>query len=793
MTPRAQHIAQSAFAFATCSAGLVYFAHSVNAHYPLRDWLAWRILPVLGYALLFNVACVSFGALLVDKLLGEREVHPLERLLYAMAAGLTGFALCMYALGFAALFRPLVALLLPFALLAAGQRQARSLAAALWAWRESLPAPSRLGRVLAACVLGLGALFVGILYIEQLDVSKSFNHDGAWYHIPTAQDYARLGRIVPFPGENHRAYPHLTSLLQTWALLVPGLRKVQQHWMLCLHLEFFIVLWRIVSVAALARFMLYGRDVRGLWVGFFLFSSIFIADQAVGGGADHQQGFYAGPIALATAQVLRRFDLRWCVLLGVLLGGHTLVKYQAIYMVFAVTALVVVRASYLLVRALRERRRSDSPPGVILAPRLVLLGSFAILLSASAVSAPHFVKNIAFYGNPVYPFAQSTFTASHPKSVPGYYKQSAFRRGFAPRYEGLRRQLWVATKVFDYSFVTANRDSTQNRPYMGSLFTILLPCLVLFRKRRILLVTGLALLAFWVWANTAANDRYLLSFYDLMIAVALVLLVHVWELGWAARAALIPLVAFQFLWGGDAMLTYGRHRLRGASELMLAGYQHKSDDERFAAREDQQRVTKATPPDAVIFARNFQALLGLDRTVYSDVDSATDYTTYSHVRDPRQLYDQLRSRGVTHLLYPPGDRKPARWNNTVLFGALFQHTDKPRRIGTLMLGEMPKQPPPSSVPFLVAVAGIRGYPDGIYRVEQLDIDEMAPEIFTPKPRPHEPFARDKARLEEQLSRVSALALRRGRGPALRGARAFGNFRQVESWGSDELYLRRPRP
>ena len=151
--------------------------------------------------------------------------------------------------------------------------------------------------------------------------SSAINFDANWYHIPVAQDYVRSSCIVPLPADNHKAYPHLASLIHTWALLVPGLNLVPLKHMLMLHIEFSIVLWRIVGVAAGAAWMLSRKDLRGLWPVFFLFPSVFIYDQNIGGSADHLLGFFAIPMFLALARAWDDASWRWVGLLGFLVGG----------------------------------------------------------------------------------------------------------------------------------------------------------------------------------------------------------------------------------------------------------------------------------------------------------------------------------------------------------------------------------------------------------------------------------------------------------------------------------------
>jgi len=462
-----------------------------------------------------------------------------------------------------------------------------------------------------------------------------------------------------------------------------------------------------------------------------------------------------------------------------------LVKYQGIYLFAAITVAVLARLAFLGGRAwLRRRRRAFVPNDVT--PRGLLHGAAALALAFTLVSSAHFGKNAVFYHNPVYPFAQKLFKASTPKRMPGFYTETPIKEAFEPKETGVRRQLWALRKMFDYSLETSNRNLTGHRPYMGVLFSLLLPCaLFLPSRRRFGVVIGLVTVAFLVWANSAPNDRYLLSFYDLCIGLTLALIVDVWELGWAARIGLTPLVLLQLVWGGDAMLYYGRKQLDAAMGLVAEGYEGKYED-RLATRGTQALITKATPKNAVILARNYKGLLGLDRTVLSDIRGAQDYISYAHLKDARDFYDLIKARGVTHLMYPKSQRRPERWNNTILFTDLFIHwAEKTQRIGAVMIGELPKHAPPHTLPYLVAVSGIRGVADGVYAVEQLDFDPRGPSRFSPSPRPRLPLSK----VREVADQVRAVLNGSRRFKAL-GEQELSKFDRVEAWDGDELYLRR---
>lgn len=260
------------------------------------------------------------------------------------------------------------------------------------------------------------------------------------------------------------------------------------------------------------------------------------------------------------------------------------------------------------------------------------------------------------------------------------------------------------------------------------------------------------------------------------------------ELGWLARLGLAPLVLLQLFWGGDAMFLYGKKQLDAGIALIVDGYSEQSYD-RLNAKGTQQQITQATPKNAVILSRNYKGLLGLDRLVISDIQASQDYISYSHLKDPREFYELLQRRGITHLLYPRGDRRPGRWNNTLLFAEIFRRSPSTKRFGKLMLGEMPKTAPPPSAPYLVLVSAQREYPDGIYKLEQLDADYRDPEMFTPRPKP---FKRaDAASLVELLPHLSAVVTCRDRLPRGFSKDLLTEFEQFENVDGCQYYLRKP--
>src|SRR5690606_32547953 len=201
----------------------------------------------------------------------------------------------------------------------------------------------------------------------------------------------------------------------TFGFSVPGLRP-ELRWMMALTVEFTIVLWKIFGALVAAQWMLDKAGPRGLWVTFFLFPSVFIYDQNIGGSADHFMGVFAAPVFIALVIAAQRFEARACVLLGVLLGGALLTKYQAVYVLGVSGAVLGLRWCYFAFLLLRKR--APSSDSLQLSWRMLLMAAAYVAVPTLVVSSPHFIKNIIFYHNPVYPFNQGLFPSypSHEKS-----------------------------------------------------------------------------------------------------------------------------------------------------------------------------------------------------------------------------------------------------------------------------------------------------------------------------------------------------------------------------------------
>ncbi len=255
---------------------------------------------------------------------------------------------------------------------------------------------------------------------------------------------------------------------------------------------------------------------------------------------------------------------------------------------------------------------------------------------------------------------------------------------------------------------------------MGSLFTLLLPILLFLRRsKRLWLAAGFSYVAFCVWGLTSANDRYLLAFLDIPIAFAAAALVRGWSLGKFAQLGLIPLVAIQFLWAVDAPLKHSEKSIRHAVTMMKKGYTSRGHETRFNHRARERSLNEQFPEDSVILGRYFKSLMGLDRTTLNTHPQIQTYVDFRKLKNPRDLWQICRDRGITHLLYPEGRRRPEYARNLILFDALVYQSKKRKKFSRHMIAEISIQPPSTPENYEVLLRGYRGYQDGLHRVSAL--------------------------------------------------------------------------
>jgi len=705
LSSRSRTVLRNVAALLVCAGGVALLGQSITPNYPLSDWLTWRLLGLWACCLVFNAACFSFGHVAVTRWLRLTDLPSLERFVVSMAVGVVSFALAMYLAGSVALFRPWFAVLLPLLMLALGASSFVVYFPRGGGRRTSTPS-TWTSRLLTAAVLLFGLLCVFVLYLQCLPPG-SLNYDSRWYHLTVSEDYAREGRIVPFLADYNKALPALTGLVHTWAWLLPGL-DLPLRSMLVLHNEFCLVLWTLVGISAAAAWLLERAQVKGAWVALFLFPILFIYDSNIGGSADHVLGFFAPVLFLAGVRAGRDFAPRPCALLGMLAGGAVLTKYQAIFLLAPLGALLGARWLWLLARERRFCRwRGPLTAGIV----------------AGVVVLPHFLRNFIFYRNPLYPHASQFFPGTSP---------------MLPDTPVLIRHIFLGDPDIPRGSVLARLDkavhvvwrSSLRRPFeSGPLFVLLLPLLpFLSRPRRLWLGAAAGAGALLAWAMVYPIERNAQAIIPVLASVAAAIVIRAWQLGVLARAGLVALLGLQIIWGGDILVNQSFGGLDEALWFLRQGGEGHAKSRFDKHLASQRALDEKLPKDAVVLFHNTRLALGLNRRVLQDLAGHQGLIDYRTVTTPRQLCELLRSLGITHVVHEPGFwPAPSRHEDAMFASLIKRFATNVFRQGEYEVFELPATLPPVEAPYRILSLGMRGYPDGVYRADAMNAYEVMPD------------------------------------------------------------------
>jgi hypothetical protein len=574
--------------------------------------------------------------------------------------------------------------------------------------------------------------------------------------------------------------------------LLPGLDP-PLRWMLVLHNEFALFLWTLAGVAAGVRRLVNDPRLRGVWAAFFLFLIIFVYDNNLGGAADHICAFFSVPIMLATLHVCASFSPGSSVLLGIVSAGAVLTKYQALYVMVPVAMVIGTVWLWRMGEHGRWRTTTGAVPRV--AFRHLVWSPLLIVGFGVLCVSPHFIRQAIFHHNPVYPFAQDFFTASTPTRPDAAFLVSNILtdRTWRPS-GGLLDRLLHAAKLFVTFSFEPHYSFNNNVPVFGSLFTLLLPMLLVVRDRsRLLVAVIMASGALLIWGMVYNVDRNLQVFMPVLVCVVASLIVKTWRIGGIARLGLIPLVGLQIVWGADALFYSSHDRVQSAVDLIRSGFQGHAETRFSSYRSEYLAIGQALPPAARLLIHTSHLSLGIDREVVLDWAGYQSLINYDGVHTPRELFDYYRSLGITHFLSTPGVRPAASKQEEVLWNAFVsRYAADVGRFGGYRLERMPERAPPVESSYRVAVFGLRGYAEGVYPIGAMATNEYLPGELRRFPRPETPMPKQPEARAALLTRVDAVFV----GPwaserTIMGLLEHRFVTAAQYSGQFTLYLKRP--
>ena len=743
----------------------LFFLGFVNEFYPVTHWLFWRYVGYWLGAGCWALACTSFGYRLLELLLGG-TLRKSEQLTLAAPLGAFAFGLAIFLIGLVHGLNVVTFFLLPAAFVAFG---ARSLLNDFRRIRRHVrfgPQVTVNPWVLPALVFATVAL--GLLYIQTLH-PLGFTFDARWYHMTMAQRYALSGKVWAFPeGFWNAAWPHLFTYEYTWVFLAP-LPLIFDRLELCQHLEVMSFALTLAQVPIVVRRLVPGTRVALTWIVFLLFPGLYLYDSNLNGGADHFAAFFALPIALTFWRAFRHFRAANVAVFAVLAAAAVMVKYTAV-------PLAVIPAFALLLRGLWVAVKNRDPRA---------LGSVGALIGLSLLfTAPNWLANIIWYGDPMYPMLHK-YLHLHPW-VADTPSQLKFLHGTSRPGEltgaGLRDAL-RATVTFSFvpnDWYILHRDV----PLFGSLFTLTIPCLVFLRgARRVAWLHGMAMAAVCLWYLISHYDRYLQASMPWMVAATACTLAMIWRLGGWARYAAVPLVALQIIWGSDAAFIathnqVGDSPLRYVAKFLASGFEQQRG--RFRVFEPMPSIGEAVPKNAVLLTHDTIMILGTDRNWVSDLHQTR--ISYGVLVNPKAVHQMLKEVGVTHLAWPDASiNRDTVAGDLAFMNYAINYTTQQRSVANFTVAALPALAPDDArADYDVAYFSCGSpYSSGLYRLSQLRLPVIDPGR-PPKPRERLP------EVNEALARADMLVIdRRCHG----NVRPDAAFKLATRRGESELWVR----
>lgn len=622
------------------------FVRVVNESYPVEKWLFWHYAAYWVACAVWLAGVLGVGHLTVTR--GFRLRLPLgEATVTALAVGLFEFELAMLLAGMVHGFRTPTFIGLPLAFVAGGSRALSE----LWrSWRRLWRRPRAPLGFTGALAIGLGIVVFAMIYFAMLS-PENVQFDSRWKHMSLAEDWVAWGGLRrKDEGWLFAARPHMTSLLFTWAFLLPGALLFDKM-LLCAHLEFVIfAITTVVGIPALVRRLVPRADPRVVWAARFVFPGVLLYDSSLSAGADHIGALFGIPAALLLFRVWRRLEPRPTLLLASVLAAALLVKetIALVLLPFPVLA-ILVRSGMFAYRHFRGRGSAEELRN---AWRTPLLAAGAALL----LTAPLWLENLIWYGDPLYPNLHKFFSP-RPWSPDAAYR---FHYG----YEDV--QLWAPSRdlkgLFDtlealvtYSFEPHDWKRFHHAvPVFGSLFTLLLVTVPVFGgSRRLWALIVWVHLGIFAWFSVHHQDRYLQGLMPLMAGATAAMLLAVWRSdSRVVRGALVLLVGLQLVWGGDVYFlqthAMARSPLKKSIDLLSAGFEHKYDS-RFNVQSSYQAIGRQLPKHARLLLHETNINLGTGATTVLDNPGWQYAIDYGSLKTPADMIPLLRGLGVTHV------------------------------------------------------------------------------------------------------------------------------------------------
>jgi hypothetical protein len=742
--------AASARAWLLCGAlalGALVFAAIVQPHYAIQQWLFFRYAAAASCAALFCVSALSVGNLIVSALSTQAEL--LEgRVTLGFACGVLAFGLAMHVVGLLGWVGPAAFYGVPLVLFALGARRASRDLVRLFVRRRGRPLALRLS---APELIGVaaGGVALALLYVPTL-VPANLAYDARWYHLGLAEHYLAAGGIERMPeGATTGVIPQLATMLYLWGFSAPG-TELFDRIAICAHLEFAVFLFTLPGVCLLFRQLVPEGRGRFAWLAVFLFPSIFMYDATLTVAADHIAALFAIPAYVCAIRALPELRPAACVLFTLQLVGLMMTKYTAVIAAAFPLLLVCARAGWLALERVRGRRRD----------LVWLQGMLCALGTGLVLTAPHWLKNWIWYGDPLYPLLYRHLSV-RPWNPDAPFQLAAFQvDAWMAQGEWPERLRGTLGALYNYSYELYSWPNFHGRfPIFGSLFTCTLFALpFLGRVRPIWRLAIATHLGIAIWYLYFHFDRYLQTLLPWMAAAVAAILALSWRAGWPARVGVLGLCGLQLVWNLDLPF-YPVHQVGGGSGIGMANTFFSRAytgqlEERTKPFDDLGAIGRRLWPGARVLLHQEHMRLGLGVRTVSDAPRIQYGINYARLGSSRAVHRLLRSYGVTHVVW----QRSLVYGDASLADDLVFHTYATRYLqlpithGARTLAELPPVEPGDDGHTVFHFGCSDGYGNGLFELRDLSVSPLkVPGWQQLYPEPRQPLAGNLTDLLRQAS------------------------------------------
>jgi hypothetical protein len=670
----------------------------LNRDQPLLDSPLSQYAIALGFVALFVTSSGAIGLSIVKRLLPGR-VRFDERVALAFAFGVLAFHGSVWLFGMLGRLNRTSCFVIPCLLMFMAARD-------VWSLRQRL---SRLARVFGGKgrptrrPLGLhwlGAFTLFVLAGHAL-TTASIGYDAAWYHLPIAEIYSARRAIRPLAdGWYLGAFPQLASVLYAWALTIA--REPALSFTSAALVEVVLVAQAIFSIVPCVRALTPGRGrAHWAWATIALFPAVYLYPPRI--EADYAAAAFAPALLLMTIRAYQRFEARELSAWAIALGGVALTKYSAVSLLAFPMLVMTFRTVERLIRG--EQR-------AVLRALATAAGVFLV------VTAPHWLKNLIFYRDPLFPqlSGPAAFTSLTRQFYLGFMKE-LWRPtpGWPGVVETLRAMFTFSFEPHEYS------NYNDGHAIFGSLFSVTLPPLLFLRRARRALAWHFAvLLGVCVWFRIHHQDRYLLALVPWMCAVTGATIRELCARGAVPRLIALSACALQFVWGVRwAMRLAPFDAIR---EVIWAPNVEDWRNIQLRRWPTMARVGRALPANATLMVHDERIRVGLRHNSLSDAQGYQTRISFVEIGSNARVYDRLKQLGVTHLFAQGHSNGEDTIGSDLVYFSFFHRYGIPMK--EVELRQMPEVRPTddrtSERLALVEPCGAFNAAAGLYRVIDLD-------------------------------------------------------------------------